>query len=206
MQQNSGCKRFLTTTKRFQPLFGKSYITPCFYHYHVVNNKEQPGPLTHRYKSTHFCHSMSPFCPTCSSISAASKVFVLLIHLRGTVDIGGYLTCIGLSGQGKRKSCSVKLERDGPLLSANALSSQRRRLQAIVWAGMFLFTHPFVCLFPGAPERKPVRSGPSRFTSVRSWNSVLTSLSLLITCPWPPLPHRWLSFICFSCVVLEPSS
>lgn len=80
------------------------------------------------------------------------------------------------------------------------LSSERRRrqLQAIVRAGMFLFTHPFVCLFPGAPERKPARSGPSRFTSVRSWNSVLTSLSLLITCPWPPLRHRWLNFICYS--------
>lgn len=55
-----------------------------------------------------------------------------------------------------------------------------------------------VCLFPGAPERKPARSGPSRFTSVQSWNCVLTSLSLLITCPWPPLPHRWLSFMCYS--------
>lgn len=54
---------------------------------------------------------MSPFCPTCSSTSAASKAFCIIDPFAGTVDIGGYLTCIGLSGQGKRKSCSLKLER-----------------------------------------------------------------------------------------------
>lgn len=64
------------------------------------------------------------------------------------------MTCIGLSGQGKGKSCSLKLERDGPLLSANALSSQRRQPQAIVRAAMFLFTHPFVCLFVSRCSRK----------------------------------------------------
>lgn len=70
-----------------------------------VNNKEQPWPLTHRYKSTISAIPwyMSPFCPTCSSISAASKVFCIVDPFAGTVDIGGYLTCIGLSGQGKKK-------------------------------------------------------------------------------------------------------
>ncbi len=112
------------------------------------------------------------------------KRFVLLIHLQGlwiSVDIWHAL---------------VWVDREKENHAHWSLSAYRAGVQAIVRAGMCLFTHLCVCLFPGAPERKPARSGPSRFTSVRSWNCVLTSLCLLITCPWPPLPHRWLSFIC----------
>lgn len=162
------------------------------------------APVTHSHTDTnlHICAiawNMSSFCPTLVLL-AASIAFCIVDPFLGTVGICGYLTCIGLSGQGKGKSCSLKLERDGPLLSANAsYQASAVNCRLLCGPGCFgLLIRLFVCLFPGAPERKPVRSGPSRFTSVRSWNSVLTSLSLLITCPWPPLRHRWLNFICYS--------
>ncbi len=125
---------------------------------------------------------MSPFCPTCSIKS--------VLYYWSICRDCGYRWIFDMHWSewtGKKK-----------IMLTEAWAPYRAGVQAIVRAGMCLFTHLCVCLFPGAPERKPARSGPSRFTSVRSWNCVLTSLCLLITCPWPPLPHRWLSFISYS--------
>lgn len=83
--------------------------------------------------------------------------------------------------------------------SSRLLSAEHRQPWAIVVPGSFrllirLFVCLFACLFPGAPERRRVRSGRSLCTSALTWNSVSKSPSLLITCPWPPLLRRWADF------------
>lgn len=157
-----------------------------------VNNEQQPWP--HRYKSTHLC-----FAP----YRQDQNHFVVLIHFLGlwvSVDIWHALVWVDRE---KENHAHWSLNETGRC-SLQTPHIKRAPPTAGHCAGRDVSVYSSVCsfvcfcLFPGAPERKPVRSGPSRFTSVRSWNSVLTSLSLLITCPWPPLRHRWLNFICYS--------
>lgn len=104
-----------------------------------VNNEPQPWP----HIATQIQSHTFVFC----SISAASKSFCSVDPFFRTVGICGYLTCIGLSGQGKGNSCSLKLERDGPLLSANAsYQASAADCRLLCGSGCFgLLIRLFVC-------------------------------------------------------------
>lgn len=119
----ASCLKIITTH------FALRYLLHmCHYHIWI---------MTSRYKSSTFLPLYAIWA--LSAISASSEVFC-------AVDISGYLTCIGLSGQGKRK-----------IMLAEAWTLIRRAPStagSIVCAGIFLFTRVFVCLFVSRCSRK----------------------------------------------------
>lgn len=110
----------------------------------------------HRYKSTHLCYCVEYefILPNFSVIGSINSI----LYCWSIFGDCGYLWIFDMhwfEWTGKRKIMLTEAwTRRAAALCKRLLSSERRQLQAIVRAGMFRFTHPFVCLFVSRCSRK----------------------------------------------------